>query len=67
MYRTYLSTSSHKRQRKKMNITMVEPFAVPLAAWLLRLGQNPRRTSDRLLEGAVEGFFLTMDIGGVKK
>ena len=28
---------------KKMNLTMVEPLAAPLATWLLRLRPNPRR------------------------
>ena len=29
---------------KKMNTTMVESLAAPLAAWLLRLRRNPRQT-----------------------
>jgi hypothetical protein len=29
--------------RKKLNPTMVEPLAAPLATWLLRLRPNPRR------------------------
>jgi hypothetical protein len=45
MYHTYLATSSHKKDlEKKINITMMEPLAAPLAAWLLQLGRNPRRT-----------------------
>jgi hypothetical protein len=40
---TKLATHQRVDFAKKMNPTMVEPLAAPLATWLLRLRPNPRR------------------------
>jgi hypothetical protein len=38
-----LATHQRVDFAKKMNPTMVEPLAAPLATWVLRLRPNPRR------------------------
>jgi hypothetical protein len=49
----------NKRLGKKMNTTMVEPFAVPLVAWAfaIEIKPSPNHLRDGFVECAVKGFF----------
>jgi hypothetical protein len=61
IYRTYLSTLSHKKLSKKKKITMVKPFAGSSGMDILDIAAHPRQPLyNGLIEGAYEGFHLIM-------
>ena len=59
IYRTYLSTLSHKRLCEKKKITMVKPFARSSGMDILNLAAPPGQSlRDGLAGDPYEGFYL---------
>jgi hypothetical protein len=60
LYRTYLSTLSHKRLSEKKKITMVKLFAGSSGMDILNIAAPPPRQPlrDGLAEDPYEGFYL---------
>ena len=59
IYRTYLSTLSHKRLCEKKKITMVKPFAGSSGMDILNIAAPPRQPLRiGLAEDPYEGFYL---------